>query len=104
MQPRENIKPRAALHQSAPSAIAQAMSKALAILPETPMRMRSRASMPTSALRTKTRSGYKPPPTALEKASKARRSLAAGLHRRDLDQDEHDPPSRLGAARSQARR
>ena len=32
------------------------------------------------------------------------RSLAPGLHRRDLDQDQHDPPSRLGAARRAAGR
>ena len=44
------MKPRAALHQSAPSAMARAMSKPLAILPEAPRRMRSRAPMPTSAI------------------------------------------------------
>ena len=55
MQPSENMKPRAELHQSAPSAIALAISKAVTILPRAPMRMRSRAPMPTSALCTKTR-------------------------------------------------
>jgi len=54
MQPSENIKARAELHQSAPSAIARAMSKAVVILPATPMRMRSRAPIPVSALCTKT--------------------------------------------------
>ena len=53
MQPIENMKARAALHQSAPSASARAMSKAVAILPAAPMRMRSRTPMPTSALCTK---------------------------------------------------
>ena len=37
MQPSANMKPRAELHQSAPSAIARAMSKAVAILPAAPM-------------------------------------------------------------------
>ena len=53
MQPSENMKPRAELHQSAPIAIARAMSKAVAILPAAPIRMRSRALMPISALWTK---------------------------------------------------
>ena len=35
MQPSENMKPRALLHQSAPSAMARAMSKAVRILPRT---------------------------------------------------------------------
>src|SRR5476651_2009843 len=53
MQPIENMNARAALHQSAPSASARAMSKAVAILPAAPMRTRSRTPMPTSALCTK---------------------------------------------------
>ncbi len=53
MQPSENMKPRAELHQSAPIAIARAMSKAVAIFPEAPILMRSRALMPISALWTK---------------------------------------------------
>jgi hypothetical protein len=40
----------------------------------------------------------------MAQVSKARRSFAARLHRRDLDQDEHDPPLRLGAARAQTGR
>ena len=47
------MKPRAELHQSAPIAIARAMSNAVAILPAAPIRMRSRALMPISALWTK---------------------------------------------------
>src|ERR1700726_880180 len=43
----------AELHQSAPIAIARAMSKAVAIFPAAPMRMRSRALMPINALWTK---------------------------------------------------
>ena len=53
MQPSANMKPRAELHQSAPSAMARAMSKAVMILPAAPSLMRSRAPMPTSALWTK---------------------------------------------------
>ena len=37
MQPSENMKPRAELHQSAPIAMARAMSKAVAILPAAPI-------------------------------------------------------------------
>ena len=37
MQPSANMKPRAELHQSAPSAMARAMSKAVTILPLAPM-------------------------------------------------------------------
>jgi len=55
MQPIENMKARAALHQSAPSAMARAMSNALAILPAAPIRTRSRTPMPMSALCTKLR-------------------------------------------------
>ena len=36
--------------------------------------------------------------------SGAHRSQAPGFHRRDLDEDEHDPPSRLGAEGPAARR
>src|SRR4029077_16512863 len=50
MQPSANMKPRAELHQSAPSAMARAMSKALTILPAAPSLMRSRTLMPISAL------------------------------------------------------
>ncbi len=53
IQPSANMKPRAELHQSAPIAIARAMSKAVAILPDAPILMRSRALMPTKALWTK---------------------------------------------------
>ena len=53
MQPSANMKPRAELHQSAPSAMTRAMSKALMILPAAPILMRSRALMPISALCTK---------------------------------------------------
>ena len=50
------MKPRAALHQSAPSAIARAMSKAVTILPETAdADALAQAPTPISALRTKTR-------------------------------------------------
>ena len=48
MQPSENMKPRAELHQSAPSAMARAMSKAVMILPAAPILMRWRAPMPTA--------------------------------------------------------
>ncbi|KAG0920489.1 hypothetical protein G6F32_015578 [Rhizopus arrhizus] len=44
------MKPRPALHQSAPSAMVRAMSNALVILPAAPLRMRSRRSRPTSVL------------------------------------------------------
>ena len=50
MQPSANMKPRAALHQSAPSAMARATSKALTTLPAQPMRMRSRKLIPVSVL------------------------------------------------------
>jgi len=40
MQPSANMKPLAELHQSAPIAIARAMSKAVAIFPAAPMRIR----------------------------------------------------------------
>ena len=53
MQPTANMKPRAALHQSAPRAIDRAMSKAEVILPDAPIRIRSRRPTPTSALWTK---------------------------------------------------
>jgi hypothetical protein len=52
MQPSANMKPRAELHQSAPSAISRAMSKALTTLPAAPMRMRCFRFSPTSELRT----------------------------------------------------
>ena len=48
--------------------------------------------------------GHKAPSPALAKPSEARRPFASGLHRRDLDQDQHDPALRLGAARRAARR
>jgi hypothetical protein len=38
MQPSANMKPRAELHQSAPSAMVRAMSKALTTLPAAPIR------------------------------------------------------------------
>ena len=44
--------------------------------------------------------GHKAPSQALAKPSEARRSFATGVHRRDLDQDQHDPALRLGAART----
>ena len=50
MQPSANMKPRAALHQSAPSAIARAMSNAPTTLPAQPMRMRLRRLSPTKVL------------------------------------------------------
>ena len=53
MQPTANMKPRAALHQSAPSAMARTMSKAVMILPAAPSLMRSRTPMPIRALCTK---------------------------------------------------
>jgi hypothetical protein len=55
MHPTANIKPRAALHQSAPSAITRAMSNAVVILPEAPSLIRSRRLVPTSAELTKLR-------------------------------------------------
>ena len=47
------MKPRAALHQSAPSAITRAMSKPEVILPDAPSLMRSRRRAPTNAECTK---------------------------------------------------
>ena len=55
MQPSANMKPRAELHQSAPNAMARAISKALAILPLAPILMRSRVLIPMRALCTKLR-------------------------------------------------
>ena len=43
--------------------------------------------------------GHQAPSQALAKPSEARRSIASRLHRRDLDQDQHGTPARLGAAR-----
>ena len=53
MQPIAIMKPRAMLHQSAPSAIIRAMSKADMIMPEQPILTLSRRPAPTSALCTK---------------------------------------------------
>ena len=41
--------------------------------------------------------GHKPPSRALASLSGPHRSQASDLHRRDVDQDQHDPASRLGA-------
>ncbi|MNR15139.1 hypothetical protein D3C85_1316560 [compost metagenome] len=60
MQPMANMKPRAALHQSAPMAMTRAMSKAVMILPDAPSLMRSRRFTPISVLwtsRSASRSG-----------------------------------------------
>ena len=40
--------------------------------------------------------GHKPPSRALASLSGPHRSQATGVHRRDLDQDQHDPAARLG--------
>ena len=53
MHPSANIKPRALLHQSAPSANARAISNALTIFPLAPTRMCSRKPAPTKVLCTK---------------------------------------------------
>ena len=50
MQPSANMKPRAALHQSAPSASVRARSNAVITLPLAPMRILSRRFRPTSVL------------------------------------------------------
>ena len=50
MQPSANMKPRAALHQSAPSASMRAMSKPVTMLPAAPSLIRSRRPDPTRAL------------------------------------------------------
>ena len=50
MQPRAIMKPRPALHQSAPSAIMRAMSKAVITLPAAPILMRWRRPTPISVL------------------------------------------------------
>ena len=50
MQPRANMKPRAELAQSAPSAMTRAISKAEVILALQPMRPSPRMLMPTRAL------------------------------------------------------
>ena len=39
----------------------------------------------------------KPPPQTMASLSGPHRSQAIGRHRRDLDEDQHDPPTRLGA-------
>jgi len=48
--------------------------------------------------------GHNAPQSALAKPPKARRYFAARLHRRDLDQDQHDTALRLGPARRAPRR
>jgi len=63
MQPSAIMKPRPALHQSAPSAIMRAMSKALMTLPAQPMRTRSRRFTPTNVLCTKSRPSCSGAPT-----------------------------------------
>ena len=63
MQPSANMKPRAELHQSAPSAIMRAMSKALITLPAQPRRMRARRFRPTSVLCTSSRPSCSGAPT-----------------------------------------
>jgi hypothetical protein len=63
MQPSANMKPRALLHQSAPRAMARAMSKALTILPAAPILMRSRRFRPTSVLCTRRRPSCSGAPT-----------------------------------------
>jgi len=63
MQPTANMNPRAALHQSAPSAMTRAMSKAEVILPEAPSFTRSRSPTPMSALWAKDSPSRKGMPT-----------------------------------------
>ena len=46
--------------------------------------------------------GHQSPSRALAKLSGPHRSQASGVHRRDVDQDQHDPPARLGAERPAA--
>src|SRR6202044_3651843 len=48
--------------------------------------------------------GHKPPSRALAGLSGPYRSQAIGVHRRDVDENQHDPPARLGAERPAARR
>ena len=50
MQPNANMKPRAALHQSAPSASKRAISKAVTTRPLAPRRMDCRSPAPTREL------------------------------------------------------
>ncbi|MNL57268.1 hypothetical protein D3C87_1808150 [compost metagenome] len=63
MQPMANMKPRAALHQSAPMAITRAMSNAVMILPDAPSLMRSRRFTPISVLCTRRSASRKGVPT-----------------------------------------
>ena len=63
MQPSANMKPRAALHQSAPSAMTRAISKAEVILPEAPSLTRSRSPTPMRALWAKDSPSRKGMPT-----------------------------------------
>ena len=81
------MKPRAALHQSAPSAIARAMSKALTTLPAQPMRTRSRRFRPTSVLCTSSRPSCSGAPMVGELQ---RRRARAALGAVDDDEVGHD--------------
>ena len=102
MQPIANMKPRAALTQSAPSAITATMSKALMILPLAPSLMRSRKPAPTSVLCTNSRpsrsgtprwsensSGAAPVPPSLPSTTMKSGSDAGRQHRLD---DAHELP------------
>ena len=48
--------------------------------------------------------GHKPPPQTMASLSGPHRSQAIGVHRRDLDENQHDPSARLGAKGRAARR
>ena len=48
--------------------------------------------------------GHQPPSRALASLSGPHRSQAIGVHRRDLDENQHDPASRMGAERRAPRR
>ena len=63
MQPSANMKPRAELHQSAPSASRRAMSKAVMILPEQPILIFARRLAPTRVLCTSTSASCSGVPT-----------------------------------------
>src|SRR6478609_1126791 len=49
-------------------------------------------------------SGHQPPPQTMASLSGPHRSQAIGVHRRDLDENQHDPSARLGAKGRAARR
>ena len=101
MQPSANMKPRAALHQSAPIAIVRAMSKALTILPaRADADARRAGSAPTSVLCTSSRPSLQRRADVVGELERRRAGAALGAVDDDEVRDDAGLQHRLGDRRT----